>query len=209
MPYALWAVFAAAYATLSLQRFSRFDTPSWDNAIFTQAIAGYANLGAPVVDIKGPGFNILGDHFSPIIALVAPFYRIFPDPRTLLVAQAVAVGFSVVPIARLAIRRLGLGSGLAVAMAYGLSFGIASAVYVDFHEVAFAAPLLALAGEAYVDRRWGPRGVVGGPAAAGEGGPRPDRRRGRRCGGGERRQEDRVACSWWEAWRASRWCCWC
>ena len=163
VPYALGAVLAAAYATLSVQRFSRFDTPSWDNAIFTQAIAGYANLGAPVVDIKGPGFNILGDHFSPIIALVAPFYRIFPDPRTLLVAQAVAVGFSVVPIARLAIRRLGLGSGLAVAMAYGLSFGIASAVYVDFHEVAFAAPLLALAGEAYVDRRWGPVALWAGP----------------------------------------------
>jgi len=154
-PYALWLVFTVAYATVSLQRFGRFETPSWDNAIFTQAIAGYANLGAPVVDIKGPGFNILGDHFSPIIALVAPFYRIFPDPRTLLVAQAVAVGFSVVPIARLAIRRLGLGSGLAVAVAYGLSFGIAAAIYVDFHEVAFAAVLLALAGEAYVDRRWG------------------------------------------------------
>jgi uncharacterized membrane protein len=39
-------------------------------------------------------------------------------------------------------------------VAYALSFGVQSAVEADFHEVAFAAPLLALAGAAYVDRRY-------------------------------------------------------
>lgn len=154
LPYALWAVLCTAYATLALARFHRLETPSWDNAIFEQAIRGYASLGAPIVDIKGPGYNILGDHFSPITALVAPFYRLFPDATTLLIVQAVLVSFSAVPITRLALARLGTASGITIAIAYGLSFGIASAVYVDFHEVAFAAPLLALAGAAYVNRRW-------------------------------------------------------
>ncbi|KHL10802.1 UNVERIFIED_CONTAM: hypothetical protein LK11_45360 [Mumia flava] len=153
-PLLLAVLCGTAYATLSLLRFRRFETPSWDNAIFEQAIAGYARLSAPIVDIKGPGYNILGDHFSPITALVAPFYRAFPDGRTLLVAQAVLVALSVWVIARAAVRLLGLGGGMAVGIAYGLSFGIASAVWVDFHEVAFGALFLALAGVAYVERRW-------------------------------------------------------
>jgi uncharacterized membrane protein len=156
----LWALgCTAAYATLSLVRFRRFDATSWDNAIFEQAIAGYARPGLPIVDIKGPGFNILGDHFSPITALLAPVYRLFPSAQTLLVAQAVLIGISVLVVARLAVRHAGPWAGGALAVAYGISFGISSAVRSDFHEVAFGAPLLALAGSAYLDRRW--RAVVG------------------------------------------------
>jgi uncharacterized membrane protein len=45
-------------------------------------------------------------------------------------------------------------SGTAVGLAYGLSFGLAEAADFDVHEVAFAAPLLALAGSAYLRRDW-------------------------------------------------------
>lgn len=156
----LWALLCtAAYTTLSLLRFRRFDPTSWDNAIFEQAIRGYAHLGLPIVDIKGPGFNILGDHFSPITALVAPFYRLWPSAQTLLVAQAVLVGLSVLVVSRLAVRHAGPWAGAMLSVAYGISFGISSAVQSDFHEVAFGAPLLALAGSAYLDRRW--NAVVG------------------------------------------------
>ena len=48
----------------------------------------------------GPGFNLLGDHFQPIVALVAPFFRLFPTPVTLLVAQALLTAVSVVPVCR-------------------------------------------------------------------------------------------------------------
>lgn len=154
IPAILAVVFGSLYAALSLLRYHRFELSSWDNAIFEQAIKGYAHLGAPIVDTKGPGFNQLGDHFSPIIALVAPFYRIFPSAETLLIAQAVLLAFSVAVIARVGIAHLGAARGSAIAVAYGLSFGIQSAVRSDFHEVAFAAPLLALAGAAYVDRDW-------------------------------------------------------
>ena len=153
-PYVWWAGLAAAYSVLSLTRFASLSTPSWDNAIFQQAIAGYAHLRAPIVDIKGPGYNILGDHFSPVLAVLAPVYRLFPAAQTLLVAQAVLVAGSVVPITRIAVERLGSAGGWAVGVAYGLSFGLQSAVYTDFHEMAFAAPLMALAGTAYLRRRW-------------------------------------------------------
>ena len=142
-----------AYATLALLRFDRFTLVSYDNSIFEQAVKGYARPGAPIVDIKGPGFNILGDHFSPIDVLIAPFYRVFPSAQTILLAQVVLITISVAVIASLAMRHLGIGLGAVIGLAYGLSFGLQSAVEADFHEVAFGAPLLALAGAAYVDRR--------------------------------------------------------
>jgi uncharacterized membrane protein len=144
-----------AYALLTLLRYRRFTISSWDLAIFEQAVKGYARPGAPIVDVKGPGFNILGDHFSPIDALLAPFYRVFPSAQTILLAQVVLLAISVAVVASLAMRHLGTLLGAVIGLAYGLSFGLQSAVEADFHEVAFGAPLLALAGAAYVDRRFG------------------------------------------------------
>ncbi|NRQ51435.1 DUF2079 domain-containing protein [Aeromicrobium stalagmiti] len=145
---------AAAYGAVTLIRFDRFTITSFDNAIFEQVVKSYAALGVPVSDVKGPGYNILGDHFSPVTALIAPFYRVFPSAQTVLLAQVVLIAISIQVISVLAMRRLGTVVGLAIGVAYGLSFGIQSAVEADFHEVAFAAPLLALAGAAYVDRRF-------------------------------------------------------
>ncbi|KQX72358.1 DUF2079 domain-containing protein [Aeromicrobium sp. Root472D3] len=147
-------VTGAAYAVVTLVRFDHFTIASFDNAIFEQAVKSYAGPGAPVVDIKGPGFNILGDHFSPVTALIAPFYRLFPSAQTILLAQVVLIAVSVHVIAVLAMRTVGTIVGAAIGLAYALSFGLQSAVEADFHEVAFAAPLLALAGAAYVDRRF-------------------------------------------------------
>ena len=150
---------AAGYATVSLVRFATFVPVSYDNAIFEQAVKSYARPGAPIVPVKGPGYNILGDHFSPIDALIAPIYRVFPSAQTLLLAQVLLIAVSVAVVTDLALRVLGTGWGMVVAVLYAVSFGLQSAVEADFHEVAFAAPLLALAGAAYVDRRW--RAVVG------------------------------------------------
>ncbi len=153
---AAWAVLCGgAYTVLALVRFARFEPTSYDNAIFEQAIRGYAHLQAPIVPIKGPGFNLLGDHFSPIIALAAPVYRLFPEAQTLMVVQAVLIAISVYVVTSLGLRRLGWWAGGGIALAYGLSFGLQSAVASNFHEVAFGAPLLALAGAAYVERRYG------------------------------------------------------
>nr|WP_301374659.1 DUF2079 domain-containing protein [Streptomyces xanthophaeus] len=152
-----WLVAAAlflVYLVLSVGRFRRMDWASWDLGIFEQAIRAYAHLQEPVADLKGPGANILGDHFSPIIALVAPVYRVFPGPVTLLVVQSALFALSAVPVTRAGVRFLGRARGIAVGIAYGLSWGIQRAVEFDFHEIAFAVPLLAFALEAVLARRW-------------------------------------------------------
>ncbi|MFB7469065.1 DUF2079 domain-containing protein [Streptomyces sp. NPDC056224] len=153
-PWAVAGGLFLVYLVLSVGRFRRMEWASWDLGIFEQAIRAYAHLREPVADLKGPGANILGDHFSPVIATLAPVYRIFPGPITLLVAQAALFALSAVPVTRAAGRFLGRPRGLAVGIAYGLSWGIQRAVEFDFHEIAFAVPLLAFALEAVLARRW-------------------------------------------------------
>lgn len=142
------------YTLVGLLQWRRLVSPSWDLAIFDQAVRAYAHFQAPVAPIKGAGFNLLGDHFHPLLAVLAPLYWIVPSAATLLVAQAGLVALSVFPVARLAVRRLGRVSGLLIGAAYAASWGIQSAVAVQFHEVALALPLLAFGIEALVDRRY-------------------------------------------------------
>lgn len=150
VPTVLAVIAGGLYATLTLQRFTHFAVVSWDNAIFEQAVKAYAHGRPPVSDVKGPGFNLLGDHFSPILAMLAPIYRIFPFAQTLLLAQCALIAVSIWVIGRLAIEKLNTLPGVLVTLCYSLSFGLQSAVYADFHEIAFAVPCLALAGAAYV-----------------------------------------------------------
>ena len=144
-PYLLAALFATLYTLDSVRRYLEFRTESWDLALFTEAVKQYAHLHAPIVDARAPGFDLLGEHFHPILALLAPFFAIEPSPITLLVAQALLFAASIVPVTSLARERVGSREGYVVGAAYGMSFGIVQAVDFDFHELAFAAPLIALA----------------------------------------------------------------
>ncbi|MEV0602985.1 DUF2079 domain-containing protein [Streptomyces sp. NPDC050315] len=153
-PYWTAAALFTLFAAVSVQRYRTMGTISWDLGIFEQVVRSYAHLRAPVADLKGPGANILGDHFSPVLALLAPLYRLLPSPVTLLVAQAALFALSAVPVTRCAARLLGRRSGLAVGVAYGLSWGLQRAVDFDFHEIAFALPLIAFSLEAVIGRRW-------------------------------------------------------
>jgi uncharacterized membrane protein len=144
-PYLVVAVvLCALYFLYAYLRYSHFQSPSWDLGIFEQEVRAYAGLDAPVVDIKGPGYLILGDHFSPVVALLVPLYWIWPSAVALLFAQAALFAGSAVIVGRTVQQILGGRSGLCVTVAYGLSWGLQEAVKADFHEIAFAVPLLAL-----------------------------------------------------------------
>ncbi len=142
----IWAIVLAvfgAYAALSLFRLQQLNPTSWDLGIYTEYVKQYAHLKAPIVDIRAAGFNLLGDHFQPIVALIAPFFRVFPSAATLLVAQALLAALSVFPVSQLACEKLGVGPGRAIALAYGFCWGLQQMIEYDFHEIAFAVPLLA------------------------------------------------------------------
>ena len=142
----VWATALAvfcAYAVISLFRLLQLNPASWDLGIYTEYVKQYAGLRAPIVDIRAPGFNLLGDHFQPLVAVLAPFFRVFPSAATLLVAQALLVAISVFPVSQVAREKLGLGPSRAIAVAYGFSWGLQQVAEFDFHEIAFAVPLLA------------------------------------------------------------------
>ncbi|WP_449374326.1 DUF2079 domain-containing protein [Arthrobacter psychrolactophilus] len=142
------------YSVFSWLQWKSFTIRSWDLGIFTQLAKDYANFQAPIVSIKGHGYNLLGDHFHPLLVLLGPFYRLFPSAYTLLVIQNLLLAVSVVVICHFAIKRLGSITGACVGAAYALSWGLQSAIDSQFHEVAFAVPLLALSLVALLDEKW-------------------------------------------------------
>jgi uncharacterized membrane protein len=154
LPFGLAAISFLGYALYSILQYRRAGEPSWDLAIFTQIVKGYAHFHAPVEQLRGAHLDALGDHFSPILATLAPIYRIFPSPLTLQIAQAALFAVAVVPITRLAIQKLGHRAGAAIGVSYSLAWGIQAAIGVDFHEVAFAVPLLAFSVTALVNQQW-------------------------------------------------------
>ncbi|MFE9422347.1 DUF2079 domain-containing protein [Kitasatospora sp. NPDC006697] len=154
LPWCLAAVLFAGYGGFSVRRHQLLRTSGYDLGIFEQAVRGYAHGGAPVAALKGYGFNLMGDHFSPVLAVLAPVYRLFPSAVTLLLAQAALLAVAVVPLSRWAREQLGSRAALVVGAGYGGSWGIASTLGFDFHEVAFAVPLVAFSVVALGERRW-------------------------------------------------------
>ena len=134
---------AALFISYSVIQWKAFSVPSWDLGIFTQLLRKYSELSVPIVEIKGPGFNLWGDHFHPLLMVLTPFYWLFPSGLTLLILQDLLFAWSAVPITRYARKRIGPLWGTVAGFSYILSWGLAEAVQAQFHEIALAVPLIA------------------------------------------------------------------
>ena len=163
----LTAVPAAAYITYGLVQYATFHVGTFDLVIFDQAVRSYAHLHLGVSPVKGvqdgfgPAFSVLGDHWSPVIAVLAPLYWIYDGPQDLLMAQGVLFALAVPPLWSFTRRicaapisgapapsapgsRGPVVAAHLVAAAYALSWPIAAAVATGFHEVAFVPVLTAV-----------------------------------------------------------------
>jgi uncharacterized membrane protein len=138
------AVFSGGiYAVLDWQRYDSYASAGYDVGIFDQAIRHYARFQAPVSSLKGVGFSLLGDHFSPILAVLAPLFWLWPDTRMLGFVLGVLIAASAFPVYAFCERRLGPGLALMTAAAYLFWWPLQGIVQSDFHEIAFAVPLVA------------------------------------------------------------------
>ena len=148
---------AAVYAGFGLVQQATFRTTTYDLVIFDQAVRSYAHFQPGIAIVKGvhngggTHFSVLGDHWSPIIAGLAPFYWLFDGPQTLLVAAGIAFA-AAIPLIWMFARRLAAPHVTAraaaavaylAAAAYALSWPVAEAVAFGFHEVAFVPVLTA------------------------------------------------------------------
>lgn len=158
--YSLWAPVAVAmavgtaYIAFAAWQWSQFAVKSWDLSIFAQLLDRYSQLQAPIVTVKGEGYNLLGDHFHPLLALLAPVYAAFPHAFTLLVVQALCFAAAAGMFTRAAQRQLGVAAGVVLGLAFGLSWGLQHAAEAQFHEIALAVPLLTGSLIAVLEGRW-------------------------------------------------------
>ena len=148
---ALTSAAALLYCLQALLDYRRFLTSTFDLVIFDQGVRGYSHLHAPasiargVADGQNAHFSLLADHWSPILALLAPLYWIHGSPATLLVAQAVLFALAIPFLWAYTYRRLqSPAAAYLVGGAYALSLPIMAAVVFDFHEVAFVPLLTAI-----------------------------------------------------------------
>ncbi|MBB2913926.1 putative membrane protein [Streptosporangium becharense] len=150
-----------AYVILGLVEFHTLRTGVYDLVIFDQGVRGYANFGLPTSFVKGnwqqlgSAFPLLGDHFSPILALLAPLYWIHDGPETLVVAQAGVLALAVLPFWVYTRRALGTRAAYLLGVAYLLSWPVAETVDFHFHEYAFVPLITAVLFERMqAGRRW-------------------------------------------------------
>lgn len=140
----LMALFGGVFTWLALRRHEAFWTGRFDLGNMVQAVWATAH-GDPleVTNTAGVQFVRLGAHVDPILVAFAPLWRIWPDPRLLLVAQVVIVAAGALPVFWLARRWLS-DDRLAVAFAavYLLYPPVQWLVVTEFHSVALATPLL-------------------------------------------------------------------
>jgi uncharacterized membrane protein len=138
----LVAFAATGYATYSVLNHMHFGTYAYDLGIFDQVMWHYSRFEIPETTVVGLP-TALGDHFHPILLLLTPLYWVWSDPRILLVAQAILIAVSIVPVFIWCRERVGRGPAYLLAGAYVMFWGVHSAVAFDFHEIAFAPVLLA------------------------------------------------------------------
>lgn len=149
---AVMALVFAVHTTLMVQDWRQvIYYKSFDNVIFDQTVRAYSRFQPPWVPLKGvysglgPHFLQLGDHFSPVHALLAPLYWVWDDMRVLFLAQAAMYALTAAVVWRFTRRVLGTAPAYFVAIAFGVSWGLQSAMDVGYHELDVGVPLLALA----------------------------------------------------------------
>jgi Predicted membrane protein (DUF2079) len=91
VPVGTAVVGAVLFAGVSVYRHDRFASGGFDLGIFDQTIWGYSRFQVVANTIKGTP-DLLGDHFHPILVLLAPAYWVWNDARVLLVALADELG---------------------------------------------------------------------------------------------------------------------
>jgi uncharacterized membrane protein len=152
------AVFVATFVWSTWRTHARFGTFGFDLGIFDQGVWLLSRLRDPFVTVRG--LPLFGDHASYILILVAPLYRIWADPRLLLLVQIVFLAIPAVSCYLIGSRRLGSRlAGLAVAAAYLAFPALQWAAVWHFHPETLAAGFLGLAALAADRRRWRPMAV--------------------------------------------------
>jgi uncharacterized membrane protein len=132
-----------AFSGYAFARWATLQSSALDLAYFDQVVWNAAQ-GHGFVSSFAP-YPFFGQHFSPALGLLVPFYWIHPSPLWLLGAQSLALGAAVVPLYLLARTWLDHSSSMVVCLAYTAQLFVLRGVGYDFHTEALAVPFVFVA----------------------------------------------------------------
>jgi len=149
--YAWWSdhgawVVAAAFLVvtfgLMVRQHDAFHTRALDLGKFDQAI--WNTLHGRFLFSTLQGFSILGNHFSPFMALLSPLFLIWPNVRVLFLVQTVGLAAAGLMLDRI-VRRVRPNLATWFTVAFFLNPALHEVALDEFRRVTLAVPFLALA----------------------------------------------------------------
>lgn len=133
--------FIIIFSHLSIKRYRTLNSYYYDLGIMNQVVYNTAHgrfLEMTNQDLK-KNVSRLAIHFDPILAIFAPFYKIYEGPEVLLIGQVIILGLGALAVFLISqkILKKQLISFI-FALTYLLYFSIQRAVLFDFHSVTLA-----------------------------------------------------------------------
>jgi uncharacterized membrane protein len=150
-------LYIGTFSITTILQHRTFHTHAYDLSTHDQAV--WNTLHGELMRITTlPGVLCrLGDHFDPILLLIAPLYYLYDSPETLLIIQTVVVALGAWPVFQLARKRLETEwGGIIFALAYLLYTPLESANMFDFHGVTLVPSFLLFALYFLEVQRWLP-----------------------------------------------------
>lgn len=143
--FGLAAAYFILYSALAVLRHESYHSNRFDLGLFDQVFWN-TTQGRPFESTMSQALpvphSLLGDHFSPLLLVLMPFFDAFPHPETLLVGQTAALALGAWPVYLLARLKLAAGYAFAWVAVYFLFVPLAYINLYDFHEVVLSvAPL--------------------------------------------------------------------
>lgn len=144
-PFDVTLAIIVAVTAFALQcvRFATFRSAVYDMAVYDQVLWKMANGRGATSSLTA--WNTFGDHFSPILLVFVPLYRLAATPLWLFAAQALAFALAVL-CARALANAVGLRGRAdvinAVVFLVAINPALWNAMLFDFHPTTLAIPVL-------------------------------------------------------------------
>jgi uncharacterized membrane protein len=152
--FAVMGLHFVTFTWLAVARDRALWSATVDLGIFKEAL--WHTLHGRVMHSPAVGYSFLGEHFAPVLFVLAPLYALWPTSACLLVVQTAAVSATGYPLYRLA-RALELPRATATALVAAMlaSPPLHTALLYDFHMDLLALPCVAGLALALHRRAWG------------------------------------------------------
>jgi uncharacterized membrane protein len=150
---ALVGAYTAYFTNRTLDIHHGLGTASYDSALYDQGMWLMSRFESPFVTLMGR--NLMGDHTSFVLVLVAPLYWLFPAAGTMFFAQSAALGAGAIPIYLYSRKRLGSDwMGVAMGAVYLLHPAVSWTNMENFHPDAFLGVFVGFAIYGALERKW-------------------------------------------------------